>query len=233
MNISIIKKNLHKCDYCNVGYFKISSVDPSYEVAGQNTVGITSGTGTFTAIQFNASPGKGNVKFKLTSSVIDYKMIKFLDPVKYADQIITVNFRWWMPGEIQIGNICSIWVSGTYSVTWNATQWLSCPDRASWAGKAISLSKGYWRADANSTDIIEWPNQEAWLGGFNETNKYPVNWADGYEGVLWNEWITIGDTKYERISDNKWSKWPNPAMNLLRIIMVIVGVFIFLCILIW
>ena len=91
----------------NIGYFKISSVDPTYEVDGQNTVGITNGLGTFTSIQFNASPGKGNVKFKLTSSEIHYQMIKYLDPVKYADQIITVNFRWCMPGEIQIENICS------------------------------------------------------------------------------------------------------------------------------
>ena len=91
----------------NKGYFKISSVDPTYEVVGQNTVGIINGLGTFTLIQFNASPGKGNVKFKLTSSEIDYQMIKYLDPVKYADQIITVNFRWCMPGEIQIENICS------------------------------------------------------------------------------------------------------------------------------
>lgn len=78
----------------NKGYFKISSVDPLYEVAGQNTVGITNGQGTFTSIQFNASPGKTNVKFKLTSSEINYSLIKYLDPVKYADQIINVNFRW-------------------------------------------------------------------------------------------------------------------------------------------
>ena len=217
----------------NIGYFKISSVDPTYEVDGQNRVGITNGLGTFTSIQFNASPGKGNVKFKLTSSEIHYQMIKYLDPVKYADQIITVNFRWCTPGEIQIENICSTWVTGTYSVTWNATECLAWPDKASWAGKMISLNQGYWRADGNSTDIIEWPNQDAWLGGYNETNIYPVNCADGYEGILWNEWVITGDTKYERISDNKCSKCPNTAMNLIRILMVIVGVLIFLWILIW
>ena len=89
-----------------------------------------------------------------------------------------------MPGEIQIGDICSTCTAGTYSTVWNSTQCHSCPEKATCQGKVISLNKGYWRIDANSTIIVECPNQDACLGGFNETNTHPVNCASGYEGIL-------------------------------------------------
>jgi len=36
-----------------------------------------------------------------------------------------------------------------------------CPPHATFEGKVISLSKGYWRIDGNSTVIIECPNSNA------------------------------------------------------------------------
>jgi hypothetical protein len=38
----------------------------------------------------------------------------------------------------------------------------------------ISLNKGYWRIDPNSTDIMECPNADACLGGFVPEDEHPV-----------------------------------------------------------
>ena len=77
------------------------------EVAGQDTVRVINGVGTFTAMELTAAPGLDGIEFLLFSSAIDYDMIKHIDPEKYPDQVFTVNFRWCKPGEIQRGNICT------------------------------------------------------------------------------------------------------------------------------
>ena len=168
----------------------------------------------------------------MSSSSIDYDTIQFLDPIAYADQIINVNFRWWKPGEIEVGSIWSHCTIGTYSVTWNSTECENWPNKASCEGNMISLNSGYWRIDANSTTILECPNDDACLGGFNLDNDHPVDCSPGYTGILWNEWITEGETKHERISENTCSKCPKFSMNLIRIILVFISFIIFLLLLI-
>lgn len=182
---------------------KLVAIEPDTSIKGQNTVTLKDGKATFTGTRFYAKPGRTNVKFKLESSAIDYKVIQYLDPVKYADQIITVNFRWCKPGEIQIENICSTCSTGSFSVKWNETNCHSCPNNAACEAEKITLNSGYWRYDRNSTDIMECPNEDACLGGYNPDSAHPVNCASGYRGLLCNECIIDGDTKYERISDNQ------------------------------
>ena len=207
-------------------------IDNDTEVKGHSTVTVNSGVGNFEGIEFIAAPGRSNVHYLIKSSAINYGIVQHIDPVKYAEQIISVNFRWCEPGEIQRGNIWSLWSVGSYSTMWNSTECYICPDKAYWEGKIISLNKGYWRSDLNSTEIIEWPNEDAWLGGFNETNEYPINCAEGYKGLLCNECITEGDVKYERISDNTCSKCPDPMFNIIRIVGFSLLIIIFLIILI-
>jgi hypothetical protein len=73
---------------------KFVLIDDGTNVRGQNTITLKNGKATFTNTIFLASPGAKNVKYLLSSSAIDYKVLQYLDPVKYADQIISVNFRW-------------------------------------------------------------------------------------------------------------------------------------------
>ena len=103
-------------------YIKLVAIEKGTNVKGQNTVTLEHGKATFTNTVFYASPGKTNVKFRIESSAINKKMTQYLDSVKYADQIISVNFRWCKPGEIQIGDICSPCNTGSYSVKWNETR---------------------------------------------------------------------------------------------------------------
>ena len=213
-------------------YIRFYAVENGTSVKGQTTVLLTNGRATFSNTIFTASPGRSNVKFLVKSSAINYKVVQFIDKVEYASQYINVNFRWWKPGEIQIGNSWIACGVGSYSVLWNETSWHNWPDNAAWEGSQISLNRGYWRLDKNSTDIIECPNSNAWLGGYNETSAYPVFCSDGYEGILCDEWVMNEDEKYERITDNQCSKWPNPALNLFRIIGFAILVIIFMIVMI-
>jgi hypothetical protein len=213
-------------------YIKITETESGTEVLGQNTVTLVNGKASFTGTVFHASPGRANVNFIVSSSAINYDMVEFLDSMTYKTQIITINFRWCKPGEIEVGDNCSQCNAGTYSVLWNATECKSCPDHASCEGEMISLSKGYWRIDTNSTDIIECPNEDACLGGYEPENEYPVGCKTGYKGLVCNECVVEGDEKYERISDNNCSKCPNPLFNILRIIATGMAVLLFLIILI-
>jgi hypothetical protein len=158
----------------NNSSIKIKAIEAGTEVTGENTVTLTNGKATFKETVFNASPGKEEVNFRITSTAIDYDMVEFLDSTEYGTQFITINFRWCMPGEIIDGNVCTRCNTGTYSVVWNATECLSCPDHTSCEAEMISLSKGYWRIDGNSTDIIECPNEDACLGGYEPDNDHPV-----------------------------------------------------------
>ena len=207
-------------------------LDNDTEVKGHSTVTVSSGVGNFEGIEFIAAPGRSNVHYLIKSSAINYEMVQHIDSVKYAYQVISINFRWCRPGEIQIGNIWTEWSVGSYSTTWNSTKCDICPEKASCEGKVISVNKGYWRSDLNSTEIIEWPNEDAWLGGFNETNEHPINCAEGYKGLLCNECITDGNVKYERISENACSKCPDPMSNIIRIIGISSLIIVFLIILI-
>ena len=91
----------------NVSSIRIIPLNNITEVAGQDTVRVINGVGTFTAMELTAAPGLDGIEFLLFSSAIDYDMIKHIDPEKYPDQVFTVNFRWCKPGEIQRGNICT------------------------------------------------------------------------------------------------------------------------------
>jgi predicted outer membrane repeat protein len=215
----------------SISTLTLSPLSSTSSIQSQSTFHIKSGAVSFTSTIFKASPGKKSVQYILTSSAIDYEMLKQIDEELYDTQILEVDFRWCMPGEIQFGDVWLEWSYGTYSVTWNATECLTCPDYATWLGKEISLNKGYWRMDLNSSEIIECPNEDACLGGYNEANEYPVNWATGYTGILCNEWDTAGKIKYERIDVNSWSKWPDSLSNLIRIIGVGITIVFFLSLL--
>ena len=80
--------------------------------------------------------------------------------------------------------------------------------------------------------IIEWPNRNAWTGGYNGTNPHPVNWANGYTGLLWSDWEIYNGQKYERLANFEWSIWPDPITNGIRVIGLLILILIFIAILV-
>ena len=216
----------------NKNAVKILLIDTGTDVKGQSTVVVNKGVATFSSTIFVGLPGKKNVRYIIKSYAINYNALKYVDPEYSTEQVLIVSFRWWKPGEYQYQNTWIAWGAGSYSVIWNSTQWFNWPNNAACEGSSISLNSGYWRINGNSTDIMEWPNQDAWLGGYNTNSTHPVYWASGYEGLLCNEWIENDKEKYERISDNQWSKCPDPTLNFLRIIGFGILILIFLVIMI-
>ena len=214
----------------NKNAIRLLSIESGSDVKGQTTVVAKNGIATFTSTKFVASPGQSNINFAVKTKSIDYNALKYIDPEYSTEQNLTVSFRWCKPGEYQFENVCILWGTGSYSVIWNETKWHNCPNNAAWEGSTISLNSGYWRINGNSTDIMEWPNPDACNGGYDPNSTYPVYWATGYSGLLWDEWVEDGMQQYERISDNQWSKWPDPALNLLRIIGFGILILIFLVI---
>lgn len=84
---------------------KITEIEDGTKISGQNTVVLNKGRASFVETTLYASPGKENVKFKLSSSAIDYNMVNYLDSMQYETQTLLINFRWCKPGEIVISDV--------------------------------------------------------------------------------------------------------------------------------
>ena len=147
---------------------------------------------------------------------------------------VVTNFRFCKPGEILMSdNTCSQWAAGTYSLNWNATSCIQWPIHTVCLGQyQISVDQGYWRNTKNSTYIAECLTKDACNGGFVDNYQIPVKCNDGYTGNLWNDWQVSNGIKYQRVSDYKCQKWPNPTFNAIRVIGLLLLVFVFLMILI-
>ena len=218
-------------NYNHVDYIPLNS---SVKIAGSNSALFKNGVATFNNIIIRAIPGSNNVLFNINTLAIDDAKIQSAYGGLLSDNIVSTDFRYWMPGEIQMADYSwSVWQTGTYSLNWNSTQWTLWPSNSEWLGGAqISLNSGYWRISTNETYIIEWLYSGAWNGGYFPNNEYPVAWAAGYTGILWNECQTLENTKYQKVSNYQWQEWPNPVYNALKITIITVLVFIFLMIII-
>lgn len=97
----------------------------------------------------------------------------------------------------------------------------------------IEVDQGYWRYTTNSTTVIECPNINACNGGFHPDNKYPTQWAPGYEGILWSDCQILNNVKYQPLSGFRCVKCPSPLFNTIRVVVVIAIAFLFLILLIY
>ena len=196
---------------------------------GTNSGLLRNGVATFNNLIFNTQPGSTNIQFIASSKAIDSIKVKEVYG-SVSSNLISVNFRFCKPGEIQLSdNTCSTWASGTFSLDWNSTECQPCPSNAQWlGGNQISVSAGYWRMSQNTSTIVEWIYDKAWDGGYVDQEDVSVNWATGYTGILWSECQIINGTKYSKVSDFECSKWPNPILNAIQVIGLIILVFAFI-----
>ena len=211
---------------------KISPITNGASVLGYDSARAIQGNAVFNNLVFILSPGNKNVQFKATSNAINYQINNAIGISSYSS--IDVSFRFWMPGESQISKtLCQTWAPGTYSLDWNSTSCNDCvTDATCSGGSKIEVNPGSWRISSNSTTILNWPYLSSCLGGYVPENVHPVSWEKGYTSYLWAEWDIIDGNKYQKVSGGKWTKWPNPALNALKFIGVVLAAFIFLIIMI-
>ena len=84
--------------------------------------------------------------------------------------------------------------------------------------------------------IYECPNLKACLGGFKPLNEYPVECSKGYEGILCHDCIKEsidGEPRYMRIGDHQCSSCPDPFINSVRIIAVLIIILFLILMLIY
>ena len=201
-------------------------------ISGINSAAIKKGVANFDALSVKAEPGSTNMAFRMSSNVINTKKVQEVFNGEIVQQNIFMDFRFWKPGEEINVNECHSCSIGTYTLLWNSTQWKDCMDDANWIDGEILVSDGHWRNTKESTFIPEWINKDAWLGGYDDNSKHPVNWEEGYDGILWSQCKISNGVKYEKINDFEWRKWPDPVLNSIRVIGLFLLVFSFFMVLI-
>ena len=217
----------------SVSQIKILPIFSSTKVQGVNVAKVWNGIATFDQLIFTSQPGLQSITFQILSKAIDTSKISEVFGNQMSKDIIKVSFRFCQPGEIIQNNEWKAWASGTYSFNWNSTVWSNCMNNAVWlGGTQVNVASGYWRKTSNSTKIIEWPNPKAWDGNYVDQEMFPVECHEGYYGYLCSSCIIANGTKYEQVSSFEWAKWPDPVLNAIRVVGVIILAFLFLMILI-
>ena len=224
VKLSLVDYDNQTMSLISINQITINPVNKTVvSMKGTNSGLLRNGVATFNNLIFNTQSGSTNIQFIASSKAINSVKVKEVYG-SVSNNLISVNFRFCKPGEIQLSdNTCSTWAPGTFSLDWNSTECQPCPSNAQWlGGNQISVSAGYWRMSQNTSTIVEWIYDKAWDGGYVDQEDSPVNWATGYTGILWNECQIINGTKYSKVSDSECSKWPNPILNAIQVIGLII-----------
>ena len=201
---------------------------------GANVISMTKGIAEFDNMAAIIDLDYRVANFSLNWQIIDKNKVKNVLGSDYQQNDLVIHFRDCQPGERILGNQCDVWAAGTYSLTWNSTKCKKWGLNVDWlGGQHLSLKHGHWRRFSNSTEIVEWINKDAWDGGYTPLDLSPAQWAKGYTGVLWAQWLVNSEVKYERFNDFQWRKWPNTVWNSIQIIatmLIVLGFIIFVII---
>ena len=208
---------------------RISSISNDALLEGTLTSIVNQGTSSFENLILIAKPGSSNVKYEIISSAIDQDIIDLQYKESFSQEMIDVSFRYCGSGEIETNNRWKIWSPGTYSLGANKTECNAWISNAVWlGGKQIVVNDGYFRQSYESDLVIEWIRKDSCKGGYIEYSLYPVEWEQGYEGLLCSECVANSKEKYEIDNSFVCSKWPNLLINSIRISGIILAVLIYL-----
>ena len=213
----------------NISTIKINSVTNNTSLDGTLVVAVQKGVAIFNELILIAKPGSKNVEFQISSDAVDDAIIDLQYNRTVKQNRIDASFRYCESGEIEINNKWEIWSSGTYSLGTSKTEckaWIS--NAVCLGGKQIYVNDGYFRKSNESDLVIEWIRKESCKGGFIEYSLYPVEWEQGYEGLLCSECVVNSEEKYERDSSFVCSKWPNLLINSIRIFGIMLAILIYL-----
>jgi hypothetical protein len=95
----------------NSSTLKLTPMSPNASLTGIDFAKVTAGVAKFSSIAFNSYPGERDIKFRITSGMID----------SHFD--LTVSFRFCKPGEFEeTDGKCSICPYESFTLLWNQTQ---------------------------------------------------------------------------------------------------------------
>ncbi|CAI2378011.1 unnamed protein product [Moneuplotes crassus] len=195
-------------------------------IQGTNVVLLQNGTAMFDSIAMQVDRKYKTATYLVTSKAINRAKVAKVFGTPFRPMQIVTNFRDCKPGERIDEDTCLECPAGTYSLTWNSTECFQCDINAvCQGGNKVSLKSGHWRQFHNSTKIVECSNKEACPGGFSDDTIVPTKCAPGYTGNLCSQCVVTGSTKYERVNDFECRKCPNPVMNAIQVIGMMIIVF--------
>ncbi|CAI2370008.1 unnamed protein product [Moneuplotes crassus] len=215
-------------------YILMSPTNPNTtEIKGFNSAPLRNGIASFDNLAVIAKQGSQGIQISATSNTINQNKIqKIFGTVISTDQI-TTNVRYCQPGESIKGSICEECSAGTYSLKWNSKICQQCMDDATCEGGIkISVNPGFWRKNLNSTNILKCINEDACEGGFSNDDANPTKCATGYTGELCSKCAITQDFKYQQVSESLCQKCPNPVINLIRVFLIGLTVFLFFMVII-
>ena len=83
---------------------EVNSISSSTSVSGINEIKVVEGSITFSDLIFTSQPGDVDVQFELTSKALDFDVLRLKFGDDYAQDPISVSFRYCMPGEYLLNN---------------------------------------------------------------------------------------------------------------------------------
>ena len=213
----------------NTSTATLSTTNPDVAISGLTQVTAVNGVFTFDSFIISGVP-KTNVTIQITTTAVDESKAKvasveseFSSAVEYL-----VFLRDCIPGEENKGKECFLCESGTYSLD-PSIPCQECPLNKAYClgGMEMYPRPNYWRA-FNDTDVFyQCPNKDACLGSPDHRNPFG-NCEEGYTGHM----CQSCKNGYSRSSENTCGVCPEPAVNVIRLLGIGIGVFIGCCFLV-
>ena len=142
--------------------------------------------------------------------------------------IVTIALRSWITGEyFSSTGACIECASPDYYSLEAQTAPGSCKNWQTQkmyckGGSNVGPKPGYWRSSLTSDNFISWLYYGACLGYVSPTNNKLGECFKGYQGILCADWIP----NFSRTGNYEWSKWPDFAWNIIRLILFFIVVIV-------
>ena len=138
---------------------------------------------------------------------------------------VTIALRTWNTGESFSSTGAWIeWASPDYYSFEQQTSpgtWKTCQTSKMYCkgGSDVGPKPGYWRSSLTSDNFISWLYSGAWLGYVSPSYNKLGEWFEGYQGILWADWAI----NFSKTSNYKWEKCPDPTWNIIRLLLIFIG----------
>ena len=206
-------------------------------LVGTTTQSASRGMFAFSSLVFTAEPGR-TFSLSFSNTGIDSSKPSnsvYMTNLNTTDTSLSfsVSLRVCQIGEAFLDS--GVWEKWTANISYSLTTmnssgtWKTCQaSKMYWyGGSDVGPKPGYWRSSNTTDNFISCLYSSAWLGNILP-NNYTGKWFTGYQGILWSDW----EVGFSRTGNYKWSQWPNPIWNVIRLTLIMLLVLFILIVII-
>ena len=186
-------------------------------ISGKTEVQAQNGVFVFDDFEILDSPNQ-NLTLEVYARSIEDTLSNSKDTTNLNPTVsVEVKLRDCQQGEYNAGNECQLCPEGKYSLSPDQPC-TACPAQAYCLGNWTMFPRpGYWRPFKDNGAFYKCPNSEACLGSPDYSN-YLGNCSEGYRGKM----CQACQKGYFRTFENTCTACPDPTLNILRLIGMIV-----------